>query len=109
MDPSMDLSTDLQVETTPLTLQIILDPVTETTATLTAMTHTTDRDTIETAIETGDTNTTQDMSREAKTTKTGMITIRIETGLITEEDQTNTNIIGTNLKHKLSSNSQTKT
>ena len=73
------------------------------------MTHTTDRDTIETTIETGDTNTTRDINRKAKTTKTGMITIRIETGLTTKEDQTNTNITGTNPKHKLSSNSQTKT
>ena len=69
MDPSMDLLTDLQAETTPLTLQIILDSVTETRATPKTMTHTTDRDTIETTIETGDTSTTQDMNREAKTTK----------------------------------------
>ena len=105
----MDLLTDLQAETTPLTSQIILDPVTETTATPTTMTHTTDRDTTETTIETGDTNTTQDMNREAKTTKTGMITIKIETGLTTKEDQTNTSITGTNPKHKSSSNSQTRT
>ena len=59
--------------------------------------------------KTGDTNTTQDMNREAKTTKTGMITIKIETGLTTEEDQTNTSITGTNPKHKSSSNSQTRT
>ena len=73
------------------------------------MTHTTDSDTTETTIETGDTNTTQDMNREAKTTKTGMITIKIETGLTTKEDQTNTSITGTNPKHKSSSNSQTRT
>ena len=108
MDCSMDLLTDLQAETTHLTPQIILDQVTETTATLT-MTHTTDRNTTETTIETEDTNTIQDMNREAKTTKTGMITIKIETGLTTEEDQTNTSITGTNLKHKSSSNFQTRT
>ena len=47
-----------------------------------------------------------------------MITIRIEigtkttktdTGSTTEGDQTSTNITETNTKHKLSSNSQTKT
>ena len=79
-DHSMDLSTDHQAETTPLTPQTILDQVTETTATLATMTHTADRDTTETTIETGDPNTTQDMNRETKTTKTGMITIKIETG-----------------------------
>ena len=31
------------------------------------------------------------MIREIKTTKTGMITTKIETGLTIEEDQTNTN------------------
>ena len=107
-DPSTDLLTDLQAETTPLTLQIILDQVTEI-ATPTTTTHTTDRDTTETPIEIGDTNTTQDMNREAKTSKTGMITIKIETGLTTEEDPTNTSITGTNPKHKSFSNSQTST
>ena len=38
-----------------------------------------------------------------------MITIKIETGSTTEEDQTNTNITGTNPKHKSSSNSQIRT
>ena len=55
MDPSTDLSTDLQVETAHLTLQIMLDQVTETTVTPTTMTHTIDRDTTETTIEIGDT------------------------------------------------------
>ena len=109
MDPSTDLMTDPQVETTPSTPQIILDLVTETTATPTTMTNTTGRDTIETTVETGNTNTIQDLNSEAKTIITGMITIKIEIGLTTEEDQTNTNITGTNPKHKLSSNSQTKT
>ena len=108
MDPSMDISTDLQAETTPLTLQIILDPVTGI-ATPTTTTHTTDRDTTETTIETGDTNTTQDMNKEAKTTIiTGTITIKIETGLTTEEDPTNTSITGTDLKDKSFLNSQTR-
>ena len=46
----MDLLTDLQAETAHLTLQIILDQVTETTATPATTNHTTDRDT------TGDNN-----------------------------------------------------
>ena len=51
MDPSTDLSTDLQAETAHLTLQIMLNQVTETTATPATMTHTLDRDTTETTIE----------------------------------------------------------
>ena len=50
------------------------------------MTHTTDRDTAEITTEIGDTNTTQDTNRETKTTKTGMIIIKIETGSTTEGD-----------------------
>ena len=88
--------------------QIILDSVTGIT-TPTTMTHTTNRDTTETTIETGDTNITQDMNKETKITKTGTITIKTETGLTTEEDQTNTSITETNPKHKLFSNSQTRT
>ena len=38
-----------------------------------------------------------------------MTTIKIETGLTTEGDQTNTNTTETNLRHKLSLNSQTRT
>ena len=68
-----------------------------------------DRDTTETTIGTGDTNKTQDMTREIQTTKTGMITIKIETGSITEEDPTNINITEINLRHKSFSNTQTRT
>ena len=46
------------------------------------------------------------MIREIKTTITGMITTKIETGLTIEEDQTNTNTTETNTKHKSSSSSQ---
>ena len=73
------------------------------------MTHSTNRDTTETTIETGDTNITQDMNREAKTTKTDTMIIKTETGLTTEEDQTNISITETNPKHKSFSNSQTRT
>ena len=69
----------------------------------------TDKGITGTTIETEDTNTTQDTNRETKTTKTGMITIKIETGLTTEGDQTNTNTTETNQKHKSSLNSQTRT
>ena len=41
--------------------------------------------------------------------RTGTRTTKIETGLTTGEDQTNTNIIETSTKHRSSSNSQTKT
>ena len=91
MDPTIDLSADPQVGTAHLILHIILDQTIETTATPAAMTHTIDRDSTGTTIEAGDTNTTKDTSREIKTTKTGMITIKIDTGLTTEGDQTNTN------------------
>ena len=108
-DPSTDLSIDPQAETAHLTLQIIPDQITETTVTPATMIHTTDRDTAETTTETGDTNTTQDTNKETKITKTGMITIKIETGSTTKGDRTNTNTTETNLKHKSSSNSQTRT
>ena len=49
------------------------------------------------------------MTREIQTTKTGMITIKIEKGLTTEEDPTNTSTIETNQKHKSFSNTQTRT
>ena len=108
----MDLSTDLQAGTTHLINHIILDQITETIASPAATTHTTDKDITGTTIEVGDTsttNTTLDMNRETKTTKTGVITIKIETGLTTGGDQTNTNITGTNQRHKSSLNSQTRT
>ena len=72
------------------------------------MTHTTDKDTTGTTIETGDTNITQDMNRETKTTRTGMIIIKIETGSTTEGDQTNINTTEINQKHKSSLNTPTR-
>ena len=70
------------------------------------MIHTTDKATTETTVETEGTSNNRDMIREIKTTKTGMITTKIETGLTIEEDQTNTNTTETNTKHKSSSSSQ---
>ena len=102
MDPSVDLSTDLQAGTAHLILHIILDQITETTAILATMIHTTDKDTTATTIETEDTNTTQDTNREAITTRTGMIIIKIGTGLTTEGNLTNINTTETNQKHKSS-------
>ena len=108
MDPTTDLSTDLQAGAAHLIPHIILDQTTETTATPARTTHTTDRDTTEITIATRDTNITKDTIRETKTTKTGMITIKIDRGLTTEGDQTNTNTKETNRKHKSSSNTQIK-
>ena len=73
------------------------------------MIHTTDRVTTETTAKTEDTSNNRDTNREIRITRTGMITIKIETGLTTEEDQTNTNITKTNTKHRSSSNSQIRT
>ena len=70
------------------------------------MTHTADRATTETTIETEDTNIIQDMTKETRTTKTGMLTIKIEKGLTTEDDQINISTTGTNQKCKSSSNTQ---
>ena len=112
MDPSMDLSIDHQTETTHLTLHIILDQITETTVTPVTMTHTTcttDKATTETTIGAEATNPTRDMNRETKTTKTGMITIKIEIGSTTEGDRPNTNTTEINTKHKSSSSSRTRT
>ena len=73
------------------------------------MTGTTDRTTTEIMAETEVTSNNQGMNREIRTTQTGMTITKIETGLTTEEDQTNTNTTGINTKLKSSLNSQTKT
>ena len=111
MDPSMDLLTDLQVETVHIIPHSILDQITEiTTATPTTATfQTPDNVTTETTIEAEDINKTQDTTKETKTTKTGMITIKIEIGLTTEDDQTNTNTIETNQEHRSSLSTQIRT
>ena len=111
MGPSMDLLTNHQVETTHLTLHKTLDLVTETTATPAAMTCTTrtaDKATTGTTTGTEVTSRTSDMNKEIQTTKTGMIITKIEIGLTTEGDQTNTNTTETNTRHKSSLNCQTK-
>ena len=105
----MDLLSDLRARTDHLILHIILDQITETTATPAAMICTIDKDTTGTTIETGDINITRDINRETTATKTGMRAFTIETGLTTEGDQTNTNITETNQRHKSFLNTQTRT
>ena len=56
-----------------------------------------------------DTSNIQDMNREIRITRTGMKVIKIETGLTTEEHQTNTNITEINTKNRSSSNSLIRT
>ena len=106
---STDLLTDRQAEIIHLIPHKIPEQITETTATLVTMIHTTDRATTEITTETEVTNTTQDTNKGTKITKTGMITIKIKTGLTIEEGRTNTNTTETNTRHKSSSNSLTRT
>ena len=82
------------------------------------MTATIGRTTAETTTGTETISNNQDMNRETKATQTGMTIIKTEigtkttkpdTGSTTEGDQTSINTTETNIKLKLSSNSQTKT
>ena len=59
-----------------------------------------------TTAEIEDTNNYQDTNREARITRTGLTTIKIEIDLTTGEDQINTNTTGINTKHRSSLNSQ---
>ena len=68
-----------------------------------------DKVSTETTLGVRDTNKQRDTTRETNTTSTDTTITKTETGLITEEDQTNTNIIKINIKHRSFSNSQTKT
>ena len=101
----MDLLTDSQAGTVHITLHSILDQITEITTAIPAVTAT-DRATTETTIETEDTNKIQDMTKETRTTKIGMITTKIETDLTTGDDQTNINTTETNQKLKSYLNTQ---
>ena len=69
---------------------------------------TTNKVSTETTIETEDTNKIQDMTKETRATRTGMITTKIEIGLTTGDNQINTNITETNQKPKSYSNTLTK-
>ena len=90
--------TDHQTEAIHLTHHKILDLITEVTATPTVMIHAIDKASTGTTAETEVINNNQDTNREIKTTKTGMITTKIETGSTIEEDRTNTSTIET--QHK---------
>ena len=106
---SINLSTDLQAGAVRLILHTIPDQITGITAIPAVTTETADRDTTDITTETGDSNNTQDMTREIQATKTGMVTVKMETGSTTEEDPTNINITETNPKHKSFLNTQTRT
>ena len=105
----MDLSTDHHTEIIHSTHHKILDQITEVTATPAAMIHKIDKASTETTAETEDTNNNQYTNREARPTRTGMTTIKIEIGLTTEQDQTNINTTDISTKHRSSLNSQIKT
>ena len=105
----MDLLTDYHTEIIHSTHHKVLDQITEVTATPAMMIHRIDKALAETTAEIEDTNNNRDTNREARTTRTGMTTIKIEIGLTTGEDQINTNTTGTYTKHRSSSNSQTRT
>ena len=109
MDPGTVLSTDHCKETTHSINHKILDQITEVTVTPATKIHKIDKASTETTAGIEGTNNNRDMNREIKTTRTGMRIIKIETGLTTGEDRTNINIIETSIKHRSSSNSQTKT
>ena len=98
----MDPLTDLQVEAVHTIHHTILDQISEPIAdTLATMTTTkTIKTTIGTTIETEVTSRIHDMIREIMDLRTGMTIIKIGTGLTTEDDQQNTNIIGTNPEHR---------
>ena len=103
----MDPSTGLQAGAVHITLHSIIDLITEITTAIPVVT-TTDKGTTETTIETEHTNKTQDMTKETRTTRAGMTTIKIETGLTTEDGQINTNTTETSQKHKSYLNTPTK-
>ena len=68
-----------------------------------------DKDSTGTTLEISDTNKHRDTIRETNITSIDTTKTKTETGLITEEDQINTNTIGINIKHRSFLNSRTKT
>ena len=104
----MDHLTDLQAEVIHITRHSILDQISEAIA-ITPEITTTDRDTTETTIEADHANKIPDMTREIRTTRTGLKTLRTDTGLTTEDNQINTNTTEINLKLKSHLNSMNKT
>ena len=116
LEPTTDQETDLgkthstnhHKEIILSTHHTVLDQITEITTTPVARTTKIDKVSTETTLGVRDTNKRQDTIRETNTTSTDMTITKTETGLITEEDQTNTNTIETNIKHRSFLNSQTK-
>ena len=90
MDPGTVLSTGHHKETTCSIHHKILDQITEVTVTPTMKIHKIDKASTETTAEIEGTSNNQNTNREIKTTRTGMRTTKIEIGLTTGEDQTNT-------------------
>ena len=84
----MDPLIDLQAGAVHITLHSILDQVSEA-ITATPVVTTTDKDTTETTIEAEHTSKTQDMTKETKTTRTGMTTTKTDIGLTIEDDRIN--------------------
>ena len=97
MDPSTDPLTDLQVEAAHTLHHIILDQISEAIVDIQATPKITkiDRISTGTTIETEVTNRTYGTTR-GMGFKTGMTTTKVEIGLKTEDDQTNTNTIDSN-------------
>ena len=87
----------------------VLDQITEITTTPVARTTKIDKVSREITLGVRDTNKRRDMIRETNTTSSDTTITKSETGLITREDEINTNTIETNIKHRSFSNSQTKT
>ena len=87
----------------------VLDQITEITTTPVVRTTKIDKVSTETTLGVRDIIKRRDTIRETNTTSTDTTITKTETGLITGEDQTNTNTIETNIKQRSFSNSQTKT
>ena len=90
----MDHSTDHQAKIIHSIHHKIPDQITEAAITQVTMIGTTDRTTTKTTAETEVTSNNRGTNREIRTTQTGMTITKIETGLTTKEDQTNTNTTG---------------
>ena len=102
MDPGTVLSAGHHKETTHSIHHKILDQITEVTVTPTTKIHKIDKAPTETTAGMEGTSNNQNTNREIRTTRTGMRTTKIETGLTTGEGQTNTNIIEISTKHRSS-------
>ena len=98
----MDLLTDFQAGTAHTIHHTILDQISEKIVdTQAAMSTTkTEKATTGTTIEIKGTNRTHSMTREIIAIRSGMTTIKIETGSTKEDGQPSTNITETSLEHR---------